>query len=408
MPRLNDMLTSEELAGRRERLQRRMAASGLDACLITQNVGLYYWSGSMQTGYLLIPAEGEATYYVRRSLSRAQAESAVKTVPLGSLRTFAATLAADYPALFRDGRRPQLGLDLDVLPAQQYLRLQEALPQIELRDASALMRTVRSIKSAYELGRIRAAAAVAAQALDAGLARLHAGMTELELMAILEGEMRRAGHVGLMRMRGYNQEIMTGMVAAGEAAAEPSYFDGPAGGRGLTPAAPQSASRRRIRAGEPILLDIGCCIDGYTIDQTRTAVIGELDEELQRAYDIAVVILRHIESLLRPGASPEALYAEALRLAAEAGLSAHFMGYGQDQVRFLGHGIGLEIDEWPVLARGFGEPLEPGAVLAIEPKFTFPGRGVVGIENTYVITPDGYATLTASPELLYRLPLSLL
>lgn len=173
----------------------------------------------------------------------------------------------------------------------------------------------------------------------------------------------------------------------------------------MTPAAPQSASRRPIQAGEPILLDIGCCIDGYTIDQTRTAVISELDDELKRAYEVSVQILRHTESLLRPGTTPESLYAEALRLADEAGLSAHFMGYGADQVRFLGHGIGLEIDEWPVLARGFAEPLEAGVVLAIEPKFTFPGRGVVGIENTYVITSSGFRTLTKSPERLYRLPL---
>lgn len=382
-----------------------MTAGGLQACLITQNVGLYYWSGSMQTGYLFIPAQGEPTYYVRRSLSRAIRESAARTVPLGSFRSFGDALARDYPELFADGRRPAIGADLDVLPAQTFLRLREAAPNAELRDGSAIMRKVRSVKSAGEIALIETAAQAAAAALDLALGRIREGMTELEVMTILEGEMRRHGHIGLMRMRGYNQEIMTGMVAAGEAAAEPSYFDGPAGGRGLTPAAPQSASRRPIGAGEPILLDIGCCIDGYTIDQTRTAVIGELDEELSRAYDASVRILRHVETLLRPGASPEALYAEALRLADEAGLAAHFMGFGEDQVRFLGHGIGLEIDEWPVLARGFADPLEPGVVLAIEPKFTFPGRGVVGIENTYAITADGFRTLTASPERLFRLPL---
>jgi len=402
---LSDILTNEELAQRRAKLQRLMTAGGFDACLITQNVGLYYWSGSMQTGYLFIPAAGEATYYVRRSLSRAIRESAVKTVPLGSFRNFGATLAADYPELFKDDRRPAIGADLDVLPAQLYLRLQDSVPNATLRDASGIMRQARSVKSAYEIARIEEAASVAANALDVALSRIRTGMTELEIMTILESEMRDRGHIGLMRMRGYNQEIMTGMVAAGEAAAEPSYFDGPAGGRGLTPAAPQSASRRPIQAGEPILLDIGCCIDGYTIDQTRTAVIGELDEELGRAYDVSVQILRHTESLLRPGVSPESLYAEALRLANEAGLAAHFMGFGADQVRFLGHGIGLEIDEWPVLARGFAEPLETGVVLAIEPKFTFPGRGVVGIENTYAITADGFQTLTRSPEKLYRLPL---
>ncbi|MDG0791899.1 Xaa-Pro peptidase family protein [Cohnella ginsengisoli] len=402
---MNEIGSAEELAERRHRLQGLMTADGLQACLITQNVGLYYWSGSMQTGYLFIPAQGEPTYYIRRSLSRAIRESAARTVPLGSFRSFGDALARDYPELFAEGRRPAVGADLDVLPAQTFLRLREAAPNVELLDGSAMMRRVRSVKSAGEIALIETAAQAAAAALELALGRIREGITELEVMTILESEMRRHGHIGLMRMRGYNQEIMTGMVAAGEAAAEPSYFDGPAGGRGLTPAAPQSASRRPIGAGEPILLDIGCCIDGYTIDQTRTAVIGDLDEELLRAYDVSVRILRHVESLLRPGASPESLYAEALRLADEAGLAAHFMGFGEDQVRFLGHGIGLEIDEWPVLARGFADPIEPGVVLAIEPKFTFPGRGVVGIENTYAITADGFRTLTASPERLYRLPI---
>lgn len=390
----------EEAASRRERLQRLMRLQGMDGCLISQNVGIYYFTGSMQTGYLFVPSEGEASYYVKRSLLRASAESKVRTTELGSFRQFGAKLAADYPALFAKSR-PTIGADLDVMPAQLYLKFREIVPDAEWTDASALLRRVRAVKSRYEVQRIRIAAQAAARALDEGLAELREGMTELALMAVIEKSIRWQGHIGLMRMRGYNQEIMTGMVAAGEAAAEPSYFDGPAGGRGLSPAAPQSASERPIRRNEPILLDVGCCIDGYVIDQTRTAVIGALPSELEKAYEATVGILRRTESRLAPGAVPERLYAEAMEMAEEAGLSAHFMGYGADQVRFIGHGIGLEIDEWPVLARGFAEPLEPGMVIAVEPKFTFPGVGVVGIENTYLITEHGFETLTVSPEKLF-------
>ncbi|MBB6731865.1 M24 family metallopeptidase [Cohnella zeiphila] len=393
-----------ETAARRERLQQELVRHGLSGCLVTQNVGIYYWTGSMQTGYLFVPASGEATYYVRRSVVRAQAESTVRTVELGSFRGFGAKLAEDYPACFRFGTRAVLGADLDVMPAQLYLRLRELLQNAELTDASALLRRVRSVKSPGEADAIRKAAQVAAVALDEGLRQLREGMTELELMTVIEHEMRKQGHVGLMRMRGYNQEIMIGMIAAGAAAAEPSYFDGPAGGRGLTAAAPQSASTRPIGRNEPILIDIGCCIDGYVIDQTRTAVIGTLPPELARAYEVSVEILRRTERDLRPSISPEQLYAQALEMAEQAGLARHFMGYGADQVRFLGHGIGLEIDEWPVLAKGFADPLEPGMVLAVEPKFTFPGLGVVGIENTYLIRESDCESLTVSPEKLFVLP----
>lgn len=398
-------LSQAESDRRISRLQQLMSASPMDGMLVTQNVGLYYFTGSMQAGYLFIPAQGSATYYVKKSLMRAEAESLARISAFGGMRRFAAQLAADYPALFGTAaRRPVIGADLDVLPAQQYLRLTEAVPAATWTDGSALLRKVRSVKSAVEIACIERAALATAAALAAGLEQLREGMTELELLTVIEHVMRKSGHSGMMRLRGYNQEIVIGMVAAGEAAADPTYFDGPAGGRGLSPAYPQSASMRPIRRGEPILIDIGCCIDGYVIDQTRTAVIGALSPELQSAYDTAVAILRRTEASLAPGAVPESLYAQSLALAEEAGLANHFMGFGRDQAKFLGHGIGLEIDEWPVLAKGFGEPLEPGMTVAVEPKFTFPGLGVVGIENTYLITETGCRPLTCSPERLFQIP----
>jgi Xaa-Pro dipeptidase len=400
-----DQVPAEEWLNRRLKFQRMLIETGMDGCLVTQNVGIYYFTGSMQTGYLFIPADGEPTYYVRRSLSRALSESAVPAVDLGPFRQFGDRLAKDYPKMFASGKFV-IGADLDVLPAQLYLRLTEIVPAAKWTDASGLLRRIRSVKSPYEIGRIEKAAQAAAAGLEQGLHQLREGMTELELMAILEEVMRNAGHAGLMRMRGYNQEMPTGMVAAGEAAAEPTYFDGPAGGRGLSAAVPQSSSLRPIKRGEPILIDIGCCIDGYVIDQTRTAVIGQLAPQLQAAYDTSEAILRQTEASLKPGVWPESLYEQALSMAAEAGLADHFMGYGPDQVKFLGHGIGLELDEWPVFARGFRDPLEPGMTIAIEPKFTFPGLGVVGIENTYLVTETGFRTLTVTPEKLYELPVS--
>lgn len=397
--------SQEEWSNRHIQLQRSLIAKGLCGCMITQNVGIYYLANSMQTGYLFVPAEGTPTFYVRRSLKRAFTESQVRTVALESFRQFGKQLDNDYPEVLQatNGNRPMLGADLDVMPAQLYIRLMEAVPQVQWTDASALLRNTRSVKSEFEIACISRAAEVAASALDKGLSSLSEGMTELELMAIIENSMRLDGHIGLMRMRGYNQEIMTGVIAAGDAAAEPTYFDGPAGGRGLSTAAPQSVSLRPIGRNEPILIDIGCCVDGYMIDQTRTAVIGELSQELQFAYETARVIIRRTEELLRPGVRPDHLYLEAKRIAEEAGLSEHFMGFGRDQVKFLGHGIGLEIDEWPVLARGFEAPIERGMTLAVEPKFTFPGIGVVGIENTYLITDTGWRALTLSPEKLFQL-----
>ncbi|MDF2668660.1 MAG: peptidase [Paenibacillus sp.] len=404
-----DTVNVNEGSQRRQRLQHKMVQHGIDGMIVTQNVDLYYLTGSMQTGYLFVPAVGEAVYFVRRSLLRAEQEADVTVRELGSLRSFAVGLAASCPHLFGSAanRGPDepvvLAAEYDVLPVAQFQRLTSALPSVKWVDGSLIIRETRMIKSPREVEAIRAAARVIDAAFERALSRLTPGMTELELMSAVETAIRLSGHMGLMRVRGYNQEIITGMIGAGDAAARPTYFDGPAGGGGLGPASPQSASRRPIGRDEPILIDIGCCIDGYVIDQTRTVVIGELPADLKRAYEVSEAIIRSTEAQLRPGTICEELYASSLEQAAEAGLSDHFMGFGRDQVKFLGHGIGLEIDELPVLARGFQYPLEPGMVIAIEPKFTFPGRGVVGIENSYLITETGFEQLTITREGLIRL-----
>ncbi|MFC5649624.1 M24 family metallopeptidase [Paenibacillus solisilvae] len=402
-----DKVLQEEILQRIARLQEQLQKHGAAAFLVTQHVDLYYLTGSMQAGFAFIPAHGDATFYVRRSIWRAGEETAVRVEPLTSLRAFRGLLERDYPEVFAEAGQSLVATEYDVLPVQTYSKLADILTaggRCTMIDGSAFIRRVRMTKSPWEIGRIEAAAQVAAEALEEAAGRIREGMTELELMARIEYEIRIRGHIGVMRTRSYNMEVTTGMLGSGEAAAIPSAFDGPAGGLGLGPAAAQSASRKPIVRGEPILLDIGCCIDGYIIDQTRTAVIGGLSDELAEAYAQSEAIIRKTEQMLRPGAACDAIYAAALAQADQAGLSRHFMGYGADQVKFLGHGIGLELDEWPVLAKGFSDPLVPGMVLAVEPKFTFPGKGVVGIENTYLVTDTGPRALTRSPEGLIVLP----
>jgi Xaa-Pro dipeptidase len=395
----------EEQLERVKRLQEKLQKQQIDGCMITQNVDLFYFTGSMQVGYLFVPSKGEAIFFVRRSVVRAESESAVKVEPLGSFRSLGERLAEANRSIFKEAdlRKLHLAAEFDVLPVQQLKRLEAVLPQVEWVDGSMLIRELRMIKSADEIGRIREAGRIIDLAFEDALEKLHPGMTELVLVSGIELFIRREGHLGLMRMRGYNQEVITGMVGAGASAAVPTYFDGPAGGEGLSAASPQSASRRPIAPHEPILLDIGCCIDGYLIDQTRTVSIGNLPDDLMYAYNQSEQIIRSVESMLKPGAVCEQLYMHSLQMAHAAGLSEHFMGYGEDQVRFLGHGIGLEIDELPVLAKGFSYPLQPGMVIAIEPKFTFPQRGVVGIENSYAITETGFEKLTVSREGLIRI-----
>ncbi len=397
-------------AQRQAKLQQGMKVSQIQGFLINQQVDIFYYTGSMQTGYVFIPDDGEALYFVRRSVERAREESYFIVEPLDSLRTLKERLVYYYPKLWANQHHTdhmissvsidqvRIATELDVIPVLTFQRLQKALPDTEWIDGSPLIREQRMIKSIEEITSIRHAAQLIDDALEAAIRHVQVGMAEFELMAYIEYYLRMHGHLGVMRMRSYNSEIHTGIVAAGASAATPTYFDGPAGGRGLHPACPQGSSRALIQQGDPLLVDIGCCIDGYLIDQTRTLVFGELNPILQKAYEVSERILSAAENMLQPGTICEHIYLQAVHHTHEAGLSEHFMGYGQDQVKFLGHGIGLEIDELPILAKGHTYPLQSGMVIAIEPKFTFPHLGVVGIENSYLITNDGYEKLTISRE----------
>jgi Xaa-Pro aminopeptidase len=153
-----------------------------------------------------------------------------------------------------------------------------------------------------------------------------------------------------------------------------------------------------LAPGDPVIADLVGGHDGWLADQTRTFGVGRVDADLRAAHDCAASILRAVEAEIRPGTPASSLYDLAEGIALDAGLDDHFMGAGAQRVRFLGHGVGMEIDELPVLAPGFDEPLEPGNVIAVEPKFVFPGRGAVGIENMYAVTADGFETITTANE----------
>jgi Xaa-Pro aminopeptidase len=384
-------ISKTEIMARIETLKNELKNKAISAALITQNVDIFYFTGSMQNGLLYVPVAGDPIFYVKKSVVRASEESSIEVEPLGRMRTLGDRIKAHF------GKPSILGLELDVLPYQLGVRYQQML-NTEIKDISSLIRLQRSVKSEYEQTQIRKAAHLVDEVIQLLPSWISIDMTEVELAAKIEQYLRVRGNINLNRMRGYNQELALGMIASGSAAATPTYFDGPAGGLGLTVASPQGASYKKLAKNEPILLDFSTVVEGYMVDQTRIAVIGSLQDDLLQAYEVSRNILREVEKLGKPGVSWESLYQHALQMVEQAGLQAHFMGFGDDQAKFLGHGVGMEIDELPILANGFKQSLQENMVIAIEPKFTFPGRGVVGIENTYVVKSDGLESLSISSE----------
>ncbi len=220
------------------------------------------------------------------------------------------------------------------------------------------------------------------------------GMTELEVDSILVALARRLGHQGRLRMRGYNQEMFTTHVLSGRTAAIPSYLKAPLGGLGTTPAIAQGASPNIIAENEPLIIDFGVGINGYVTDMTRTFVIGELPEKLRQAYSFAKEVKNFMEHWVRPGRSCSMLYKEVMALVYQHSYQDYFMGYTGHQMSFVGHGIGLEIDEYPLISPNFADEFQENMVFAFEPKLIFPDTGAVGVEDDYVVTRTGVKRLT--------------
>ncbi len=383
-----------ELESRIHKLQAHLATNDLDGALILQNTDLFYFSGTIQQSHLYIPVEGQPLLMARKSLARARQESALdKVVPLPSPR--------QLPVLWQEhgyARPRRLGMELDVLPTSLFLACQDILGGTEIADISHQIRLVRAVKSPYEVDILRRAARLADVVTGSMTDFLREGISEVELAGQLEAVARRLGHQGIVRMRLWNNELFYGHLMAGDGAAVPSYLSFPTGGTGLSPAIAQGSSRRPIQRYEPVLMDYVFVLDGYLVDQTRIFALGGLPDELVAGHKAMLEVQQALRVTAKPSATGGELYDLAVGLAAELGYGEHFMGHGDERVPFVGHGIGLELDEYPFLAKGQDMPLEKGMVIALEPKLIYPGLGVVGIEDTHLVTDDGLESLTISEE----------
>jgi len=383
------MVPKAESDARISLLQQRLRDEGIDGALFVYAVDVYYFTGSRQNALLWIPAAGRPLHLIRRSYSRGRQESVIDDI-----RPFPPS--REFPDLFSGDIR-KIGVTLDVLPVQQYRFYKKLFHGREFVDISLINRELRSVKSPFELEAMRASGRKLCEVFAQAPSFLKPGMREIDLAAEFEFRLRKSGHEGYLRMRAFNQET-TGLAVAGANAEVPGCFDGPLIGKGLSAAAPFGPSSDAIKTNVPIVIDYGIVFRGYMVDMTRIFAFGRLAPELERAFAVAIEIQAWLAENLRPGRTWEDLYSEAAGLAAEAGLQDNFMGYPGEQAKFVGHGVGLELDEFPVLAPKFKYPLQGGQTIAIEPKFVLPGLGAIGIENTYAVTENGGEKLTEFPD----------
>ncbi|MCD6292951.1 MAG: aminopeptidase P family protein [Deltaproteobacteria bacterium] len=407
LPSSYKLVPAEELGKRLKLTQTELGENGLDGLLVLQNIDRFYFSGTLQDGILWLPAAGEPVFWVRRSLERARQESPITDLrpqPEGSSKLETELRAVISP-------QSHIGFELDVVPARLMARFQRLLPKsCKISDASPLIRNLRACKSPHEISCIKAAAAIMDQVMEHATTVLTSGISEIELMAELEHQARRLGHLGIVRMRGWNSELFFGHAISGSEAARRGYLDSPTNGLGLSPAFSQGAGSNLIREGVPISIDFMVNYEGYLADMTRILCLGEAPPAFCRAHHDLLALNQELVTALRPGTDSGTVFALAQKLAHDFGFANCFLGHGADQVSFVGHGVGLEVDEFPFISRNNPMPLKAGMVVALEPKLTFPPNHhtpppynqvpatAVTTETTYLITEKSTIPITLSPE----------
>ncbi len=371
-----------------DKIRKEMQAAGADAFLVTSNTNLYYTTGQVVMGYLYIPTDGTPLLFVRRPAGL-EGEHVVYVRKPEQIVEVLAERGVPAPR--------RIMLEGDSLSHIEWLRYETIFPAAEAINGTPAIQKARSVKTAVELELIRRSGQLHAAVYSKISGLYRTGMTDLELSIEIERELRRAGNLGIFRIFGQSMEIFMGSVLAGDNACEASPYDFALGGKGLHPSLPVGANNSALRQGTSLMVDMGGNFTGYMTDMTRTYSIGRLPEKACHAHRTAIEIQDTIARMLHPGVVCEDIYNQSLEIAKRNGLADCYMGYHQ-QARFVGHGVGIEINEQPVLGTRSRTVLETGMVLAVEPKFVIDGVGAVGIENTFVVTATGGEKLTFLEE----------
>jgi Xaa-Pro aminopeptidase len=393
-PLTYDLVPLEEIYTRISRLQRKIANAGMDGAIVLDGINMFYFTGTMQNGALFVPADGDPVFFIRRSFARAKRETPLKTL-------FQFKSVGELPARlentgFRVGR---LGVDETTIAVSIFKKLSEAFSKAVFQDISPILSIIRSVKSEYEIGLIREAGRRHKVIYDQIPDMIREGMTEWELGSAIHALMLQLGYTGLGRLAAFNSEFFAGVISFGESGNYPSASVGPDGLVGLSPAFPFLGGARRLGKGEIAFIDTGFAYQGYFTDKTRIYALGHPPQPAVDAHKVCIDIQEAVRRRLKPGAIPSEIFNEVYQTEViSRNFEDHFMGFGTNQVLFLGHGIGLVIDESPVITRKIDSPLKENMIIAVEPKKGLEGIGLVGVENTFLVTEQGGEKLTPGSD----------
>jgi Xaa-Pro dipeptidase len=396
-----------ELENRLSIFSEELSNNQLTGAFIQNPIDLYYFSGGRQNATLFVPSKGSKAskegggegpiLFVRRSLSRAHFEAGGDDAPLQIIPF--PRMNSLVEELTKRGVSEAPGLQFGEIPSDFIQRFVNVLaPLGECKDVTKIIHAVREVKSNWEIDQMKAGALIQGKMFAAVESNLKLGITELELVAAAEQVSRSEGFGGNVQMRRYPLQCDRGVIVAGRSGGIPSFFDSAIGGSGPHPLSGMGSGFNKVKPNQPILVDLVHVHRGYVVDMTRMFSIGKLSLDWHQRLEHMQEVNEIVVSSLGRGENCSSAWEKGSELANQLGYENNLMGMMPDQSRFLGHSVGLQLDESPVVAKGFDRPLPIGGTMAIEPKVVYP-EGSIGLEDTWIRSREGLECITNYNEL---------
>ncbi len=342
----------------------------------------------MQNAIFVIKPDGSYAYFVRGSLQSAKENGVIEQIfPMISYKDLLEFVGSDCKNVY---------IESEVMTHAMIMRLKKYFDIQEIMPMDDVIFKARSVKSEHELSLMREAGRQHQHLMETIVpAVLEEGMSEAKFTAVLYDKMIEMGYHGVTRFAMFQIEMIIGQIGFGESSLYPTSFDSPGGNVSICPAVQTAGSRDRLlKKGDLVFVDIGYGVGGYHTDKTQLFMFGaKPSSEVMKIQSACLDIQKRAAEQLKTGNIPEKIYADIMGRV-DASVLPNFMGFGSRLAKFIGHGVGLHVDEYPVIAKGFTEPLQKNMTIALEPKNGLAGVGLLGVEDTYLVTDHGGEPLT--------------
>lgn len=392
-----DPVPETEISARVAAAQKALAASRTEALFLTHKPDIYYFSGTAQDCYLYLHKDHAPILFVKRYLPRAIQESGLARIePIDSVKQISQKIKSRFRKL-----PGTLGLAFDVVPVRDFRFYRTLFEPSQLQDASGIIEACRRIKSPWEIEQMENAARVSKQTFDYMKEKIVPGISEMAFCGMFEAFSRTLGHSGKLLTRHYRLEGFPFHLMSGETGGIPGALDSPVCGTGTSAAYPYGAGPKLLKKDEPILIDFGTVVHGYHMDESRMFVMGKMPAKALDAARASIEILYRVVDKMKPDTPIGDIFDTAVTEADRLHFKAEFLGFSGLKSTFIGHGIGVELVEGPILAKGRTTVLEPGMVFAVEPKFIFKNEFAAGIESVVHVTDSGCRFLSVTENKIF-------